>query len=328
MKRIFLLALLTLAAALPLGAQQVTNRYAMKLMQNEDGTYSLLKEKNYRKIEGLDLDAIPDLLIPYTHQNDRLTGKLYNKVETEEIVYKTENGRELKIAVDKALDPAGPAPVMFFCHGGGWARGNFDASRSLSKYLAQQHGITGVRIEYSLAGPEDVNVNVSLQDVLDAMEYVSAHAAELGVDVKRMGMLGTSAGGHLGACAAIRFPDTKLFVGYSGIYDLTAAAIVQKTKDPVRIAYFCDRDPDVLRAVSPLLMLPKRTSLKALLVCGTADITVECSQSRDFADALKHRKGSAELLCYPNYDHNLSSKTSDKMEEIFFKTVDYIVENL
>ncbi|MBP5637537.1 MAG: alpha/beta hydrolase [Bacteroidales bacterium] len=299
----------------------VTNRYGMKLEANADGTYSLQKEKRYAKI--LDLQEIPDLYTPYTHENDRLSGKMYNKVETEEYVYKG----NLRIAVDKAMSDT-PSPVMFFCHGGGWARGNFDASRSLTKYLAQNHGITGVRIEYTLAPEPGANVMVSIQDVLDAVQYIRDHAAELNIDPSRMGFGGSSAGAHLAACAAMLTKEAKVFIGYSGIYDLTTAAIVQKTKDEERIHYFGDREENYLREASPIYLIPKRTKIAAQLFCGTGDITVEYSQSEEFASELKRHKAKVDLQVYKYYDHGLNSKNSDKMEEIFFKTVDFVVANL
>ena len=321
--KLFLLGMLVSAMAF---AQSVpTNRYAMKLQQNEDGTYSLQKEKRYAKI--VDLASIPDLLVPYVYEKDRLTGKLYNKVQTEVITYKKYDGYELQIAVDKALTDT-PSPVFFFCHGGGWARGNFDASRSLTKYLAQNHSITGVRIEYTLAPQDGANVQVSIQDVLDAVQYIRDHAKELNIDASRMAFGGTSAGAHLAACGAMKTPEAKVFIGYSGIYDLTTAAIVQKTKDEQRIGYFADRDEKVLREASPLYLIPKKTKIAAQLFCGTADITVEYSQSEAFAEALKYHKATVDLQVYPNYDHGLNSKSSDKMEEIFFKTVDFVVANL
>ncbi len=309
-----------------LSAQSVpTNRYAMKLQQNEDGSYSLLKEKNYRKI--VDLDAIPDLLVPYVHENDKLTSKLYKETETEVFVYKKHDGYELKIAVDKAKTES-PAPVMFYCHGGGWARGDFESGRSLSKYMAQQHGITGVRIEYSLAGQPGVKAEVSLQDVIDAVEFVRSRAKELGIDPSRIGLQGTSAGAHLAAYAAMKIKGVKVFVGYSGIYDLSTAAITTRTKDPQRIEYFSGLDQAVLRKISPKLLIPKKTDIAAQLFCGTADIVVECSQSKEFAEELKRHGAKVDLQVYENYDHNLSAKASDKMEDIFFKTADFIAANL
>lgn len=317
-----LLAGFVLSASVAVAQEVVpTNRYGMKLEKKADGSYALQKEDRYAKI--LNLSEISDRYIPYTYQSDRLTGKLYNKVETVEIEYK----EGLKIAVDKAISNT-PSPVLFFCHGGGWARGNFDSSRPLTKYLAQNHGITGVRIEYTLAPEPGASVQVSIQDILDAVQYIRDHAKELNVDPSRMAFGGTSAGAHLSACAAMKTPEAKVFFGYSGIYDLTTAAIVQRSKDEERIRYFGNRDEKYLRNASPIFLIPKKTKIAAQLYCGTGDITVEYSQSEAFADELKRHKAKVDLQVYKYYDHGLNAKASDKMEEIFFKTVDFVVANI
>ena len=100
------------------------------------------------------------------------------------------------------------------------------------------------------------------------------------------------------------------------------------TIDPLRIAYFCDREPKVLREASPINLIPKKGVPASMLVCGTCDVTVECDQSEMFASALKKRGGVCDLLKYEYYDHNVSSKTSDKMEEIFFKSVDFLTNHI
>lgn len=304
---------------------QVTNRYAMKLKQNTDGSYSLINEARYAKL--IDLTKVEALLEPYTYQRDRLQSKDYKGVEVREIVYRTHDGYELKMAVDLAASEK-PAPVVIYCHGGGWARGNNGALRTLSQYMAKQKGVTGVRIAYTLAPQPGATVEVSIEDVLAAVRYLRDHAAELNIDPSRIGFVGNSAGAHLAAVGAMRTPGTKAFVGYSGIYDLETAAICQRSKDPQRIGYFCNRDPKVLRSASPVNLVPKKNVPAALLFCGTADITVECSQSKAFAAALEKRGGKVDLEVLENYDHNLSAKASDKMEEVFFKTVDFLAENL
>lgn len=320
--------LFLMALAITANAQDanktITNRYAMKMTENADGTYSLQQAKKYARI--IDVNTIPDVYVPYTHVNNRLTGKLYKGVRTQDIVYKKYKDYELVLTVDFA-ETAEPAPFMLYVHGGGWARGNNGSSRSLSQYLAKQKGITGVRVSYTLAPQSGANVNVSIQDIKDALKYVQDHAKELNVNPNVYGFLGTSAGGHLAGVGAMT-SKAKLFVGYSGIYDLETAAIVQKTKDPQRIAYFCDRDSKVLHNASPINLIPKKNIPATMLVCGTCDVTVECGQSEAFAKALKDKGGVCDLQEYQYYDHNVSSKTSDKMEEIFFKTADFIIQNL
>ena len=329
MKKLLLAALLliTAGASAQTAAPKVpTNRYSMKLQPNDDGTYTLLNEKRYAKI--VDLTQIEDLLVPYVHQNQRLSGRDYKGVETREAVYKRHGDYELTLSIDLAVSDT-PAPVVFYFHGGGWERGNNGALRVQSQYMAKQHGVTGVRVNYSLATQSGATVKVSIEDVKDAVQYIRDHAQELNIDPSRMGFVGTSAGAHLAAVGAMTTPEAKVFVGYSGIYDLETAAITTRAKKEPRVTYFCGKDPKVLRDASPVNLIPKKGQPAALLFCGTADITVECAQSRIFAEALKKKgAGNIELAVYENYDHNLSSKSSDKMEEIFFRTMEFLSANL
>ena len=165
MKKMLIFALILCATATISLAQEVvpTNRYAMKLKASADGSYTLLNEHRYAKL--VDLSKLPDLLIPYTHQNNRLSSKDYKGIEVKEVIYRTHKGYELQLAIDMAVSE-NPTPVMFFVHGGGWARGSNASSRSLSQYLAKQKGITGVRIQYSLAPQPGATVEVTRQRFL------------------------------------------------------------------------------------------------------------------------------------------------------------------
>ncbi len=302
-----------------------TNRYAMKLQANDDGTFSLMNEARYAKI--VDLKQIPDLLTPYVHENKRLSSRDYKGVEVREVVYKRYDDYELTLSIDMAVSDK-PTPVVFYFHGGGWERGNNGALRVQSQYMAKQKNVTGVRVSYTLAPQSNATVKVSIQDVKDAVQYVRDHAEELNIDPARMGFVGNSAGAHLAAVGAMTTPEAKALVGYSGIYDLSSAAITTRAKKEPRVSYFCGKDPKVLHDCSPVNLIPKKRPIAALLFCGTADITVECAQSKAFAEALKAKGSNVELTVYENYDHNLSAKASDKMEEVFFRTMDFLGNNL
>lgn len=304
---------------------QLTNHYAMKLVEDGQGGYKLLQEARYAKAR-MDMNMLTDVLVPYKYEAQRLTGKLYKGVETIDIVYKKAKDYELILSVDKAVSDK-PTPFMIYLHGGGWRTGNNSSSKVLSQYLAKQAGITGVRVSYTLAPQPGASIQVTIQDVMDALKYVQNHAKELNINASCFGFLGTSAGAHLAAVGAMK-SQAKLLVGYSGIYDLQKAKITAKTKDAQRIAYFDQLNPKTLAGVSPVNLIPKKNVPACLLVCGTYDLTVECEQSKLFSDAVKLKGGKAVLDVYPFYDHNLSSKGSDKMEEIFFKSVEFIQKNL
>ena len=64
MKKLFILVALALAASTALSAQDITNRYAMKLKEVGEGKYEILTPKKYKYIN---LAEVPDLLVPYEH---------------------------------------------------------------------------------------------------------------------------------------------------------------------------------------------------------------------------------------------------------------------
>lgn len=297
----------------------ITNKYSMKLQENGDGSYELINRKRYAKI--INLNAIEDLLVPFTLERKQLKSSDYKGIKSIEVEYKKHKDYSLKLSIDLANTDS-PAPVVFYLHGGGWARGTKDSPRVLSQYMAKQKGVCGVRVQYSLAPQNGANVEVSVNDILDAVKYIKEHAKEYNINPEKIGFVGTSAGAHLAAVAALKTKEAKVFVGYSGIYNLETAAITTRARDAQRLAYFNNLDSKTLSNYSPVNLVNKKTNISALLFCGTADITVEYSQSTEFAQVLK--KCNVDLQVYENYDHNLSSNSSDKMEEIFFKTVVFI----
>ncbi len=317
-----------LLLALPLHAQETAyNRYSMTLLPDGNGGYVLKSAQKYEKI--IDITKIPDLLVPYKHQSDKINGSVYKHIVTDEYLYKTYPGYELRLQVDRAPGDA-PAPFMVYIHGGGWARGEMTANRELSKYCAAKCGVTGVRISYTLAPQADATVLVSIQDVLDAVQWVKENAAMLNVDPARFGFMGGSAGGHLAAMGALKTPGAKVLIGVSGIYDLTTAAISARATQPERIAYFCDKDPAVLKQASPVFNIPAKAALPSvLLIHGTGDIVVECEQSVIMRDALQKagcKNLKLNLLQY--YDHGVSSSASDKKEELLLEMAEFIKDNI
>lgn len=90
----------------------------------------------------------------------------------------------------------GPAPLILFVHGGGWKRGdraNATGKAKLAHYTGQ--GYAFASINYRLV-PE-ATVEQQAADVASALAYVIAHAGELGIDPRRIVLMGHSAGAHL-----------------------------------------------------------------------------------------------------------------------------------
>jgi acetyl esterase/lipase len=72
----------------------------------------------------------------------------------------------------------------------------------IARYLNRQ-GVTAFVLRYRV-GPK-YDSEISLLDAQRAVRYVRAHADEFGLSADRIGMLGSSAGGHLTSAAGTRF---------------------------------------------------------------------------------------------------------------------------
>ena len=97
----------------------------------------------------------------------------------------------------RSATDAGPALVFF--HGGGFVLGDLDGHDSFYRRLADAAGIRLVAASYRLA-PE-APFPAQLDDAIAAARWVVAHAAELGIDPRRLALGGDSAGGYLAVAA-------------------------------------------------------------------------------------------------------------------------------
>ena len=132
-------------------------------------------------------------------------GETPKEASGDELVYKRIGDRALKLFVEKPKDwkPTDKRPAIVFFFGGGWVGGTTTHFLTQSTYLASR-GMVGIRVEYRTIPNGDKGPPViCCADAKSAMRYVRAHAAELGIDPKRIAAGGGSAGGHLAAFTAL-----------------------------------------------------------------------------------------------------------------------------
>jgi acetyl esterase/lipase len=118
----------------------------------------------------------------------------------EERIYKKVDGRDLRLFIVKPDDwkATDQRPALVLFHGGGWTGGTPTQFNEQAAYLAKR-GLVCVQVEYRLVKDVPGPPTNCVRDAKSAMRWVRDHAAELGIDPKRIGAGGGSAGGHLAA---------------------------------------------------------------------------------------------------------------------------------
>lgn len=97
--------------------------------------------------------------------------------------------------------PGTTPPVVVYLHGGGFVMGGIRATDGPCRRLAAAGRCAVLAVDYRLA-PETPFPG-PLDDVVAALRWTAAHAADLDVDPERLVVMGDSAGGNLAAAATL-----------------------------------------------------------------------------------------------------------------------------
>ena len=102
-------------------------------------------------------------------------------------------------------DVPGPLPLTLFFHGGGFVACGLDTHDNICRCLAVRARTLVVAVDYRLA-PE-APFPAAVHDAMAALEWLRAHAVEIGGDAQRIALAGDSAGGNLAAVLAQQAKD-------------------------------------------------------------------------------------------------------------------------
>lgn len=112
------------------------------------------------------------------------------------------NGQPLKLNIVKPKGAKGTLPVFMFFHGGGWVLGDFPTHERLVRDLVVASGAAAVFVNYT-PSPE-AHYPVAINQAYAATRWVAEHGQEIGVDGKRLALVGNSVGGNMVAAVALQ----------------------------------------------------------------------------------------------------------------------------
>ncbi len=227
--------------------------------------------------------------------------------------YKTVGETKLALYI---FNPEGPkvsdsrAAIVFF-FGGGWTSGSPGQFEQQCRYLASR-GMVAITADYRVASRHQVKAAQCVADAKSAIRYVRAHAAELGVDPKRIAAGGGSAGGHIAGCTGtvpgLDEPGEDAKV--SSVPDAMVLFNPALTLAPVNgndFGGFGARLPAEKLGAEPVAISPthnvKAGAPPTIVFHGKADTTVPFATVEAFASAMKKAGNRCEVAGFEGQQH-------------------------
>jgi acetyl esterase/lipase len=203
--------------------------------------------------------------------------------------------------------------ALVICPGGGY---QYLASHEGNDYALwlNQHGVTCFVLKYRL-GAHGYRHPAMLNDAARAVRWVRAHADEYKIDTKRVGIMGSSAGGHLAATLLTHFDAG----------DTNSADAVERQSSRPDLGILCyavismgefahqgsrenllgkNPSPDLVKLLSNELQVTPNTP-PCFLWTTFEDNTVPMENTLRFAEALRKNHVPFDLHVYQKGGHGM-----------------------
>jgi acetyl esterase/lipase len=206
---------------------------------------------------------------------------------------------------------------MVVCPGGGYAGLSAHEGEGYARWLNQQ-GIASFVLKYRL-GSSGYRHPRMLEDAARAVRLVRFHAAEWKLDAKRVGIIGSSAGGHLASTLLTHFDAGQTDAADPidrvscrpdlGVLCYAVITMGQETHKGSRDNLLGeDAAPELIKELSNELHVSQETP-PCFLFHTYEDMAVPVENSLAFAAALRRAKVPFELHIYDHGGHGIGLGT-------------------
>jgi acetyl esterase/lipase len=206
------------------------------------------------------------------------------------------------LTIYKPANDKDTGAAALICPGGGYHNLAWDLEGEDVAAWLNSIGVTGIILKYRCPrrpGEEKTTPPPGpLKDAQRAVSLVRAHAKEWGIDPKRIGMIGFSAGGHLVGSTATNYEKRT----YDAIDDIDKISCRPDFGIMAYSGYFKVKD-----GLSPTVKTPADTP-PLFFVHATDDKVSDVENSVEFYLALKRAKIDAEMHIYATGGHGFGVK--------------------
>ena len=255
----------------------------------------------------------------------------------------TDNPRQMLDLLLPKEHAGGPLPVVVFIHGGGWRNGRKESGRRRVAPFVDSGNFAGASVGYRLSG--EAKWPNQIHDCKAAIRWVRANARKYNLDPDRIGVWGTSAGGHLvamlGTSGDVPAMDGEIgphanvssrvtcvanFFGPTNFLTMNSTAIPGATLDhdaadspeSLLIGSPIQESPEKVATANPITYVSADDS-PFLNVHGTMDPLVSFNQSELLHTALQKSKVETTLITINGGGHGrgFGPKANEVVERFF-----------
>ncbi|SHG23490.1 alpha/beta hydrolase [Dysgonomonas macrotermitis] len=194
-----------------------------------------------------------------------------------------------------------PTPAVLICPGGGYAGLSMPyEGHGLAQWMASK-GVVGVILKYRLPNKHK---EVPFDDACQALQIIRNHSKEWNIDVSKIGVAGSSAGGHLAATLSTYYTNNELCPRPAFtilFYPVITMETVTKGKTRDNLMGVEPSEEDIL-AYSPEKQVSENTP-PAIIFTADGDGSVPPLHSVMYYRALKEKNIPASLHIFSEGDH-------------------------
>ncbi|HEY2994970.1 MAG TPA: alpha/beta hydrolase [Methylomirabilota bacterium] len=240
---------------------------------------------------------------------------------------RTERGRPLMARVYQPQGP-GPFPTVLDLHGGAWRRKDRLAEEPMDRAIAGS-GVLVVAIDLRLS--DEAPYPASVQDGNYGVRWLKSRAAEWSGDATKLGVYGSSSGGHVAQLLALRPRDARYnaipLASAPGV-DATVAYVATRSPISDTVARFQQAEKmkreamiennriyfnpwDTIHDGNPQEILERRepvTLVPMLIMQGALDDNVLPAVQEKFAETYRAAGGVCELTVFEGSEHEWVAK--------------------
>lgn len=244
---------------------------------------------------------------------------------SEKILFKNTPQGKLHLHVFKPkgwkADDSRPGIVFFF--GGGWNGGSPGQFEQHCNYLASR-GMVAITAEYRVKSRHKTSPFECVEDGKSAVRWIRAHAADLGIDPKRLAAGGGSAGGHVAAATATTRLDAKDDAHRDVSSIPNALALFNPVYDNGPGEYAHARVKDRFKEISPAHNIRKGMP-PAIVFFGSKDRLVSVATAERFQSKMRKVGSKSELKVTEGASHGYFNYGKDG-NKAFIETVTQLDE--